>query len=245
MAYAVCTRARILKKEHWRDNTLTGTLAIGADEYQFKTRGHISKAINSRYSDVAWKPGENDEILFDGEIFRDQAIIDHMEPWRPEDHTPLGRHEDLIERLGRSLPDIPEMSKLARQRLHDDEGVSVRCIRWMKDATARQGRKDIPVVLSAICAEGEIRFAARTKSGAKLVDNRTVAALPLIAQMLGIPVADFSTPEALPAPKPVSTKNPNKWVPGVPYRPEGMPERDPFTDEGNPFVGETYDDIPF
>tara|TARA_B100000678_G_scaffold156089_1_gene130349 strand:- start:1342 stop:2088 length:747 start_codon:yes stop_codon:yes gene_type:complete len=248
MAYAVCARARILAKDHWRDNTLTGTILVDGSEYQFKTRGHVAKATNSRFTDVQWKPEEDDEIIFDGELFKNQAIIDHMEPWRPSEHTPLGRHDDLVNRLTERLPSLSEMTKHTRHRAHIDQGVEVRCIRWVKDATAKQGRKNIPVVVSAICADGEIRFASRTKAGAKLVDNSTVAILPLLAQTLGIPTPEF---ESAPVPKPAAKKtaNPNKWVAGQPYRPEGMPEPepemdDPFSDAGST-TGEVYDDIPF
>lgn len=248
MAYVVCARARLITKDHWRDNTLTGTILVDGSEYQFKTRSHIAKATNSRFTDVEWKPEEGDEVIFDGELFKNQAIIDHIEPWRPNEHTPLGRHDDLLGRLKETLPSIAEMTKHTRHRTHVDEGVEVRCIRWVKDATAKQGRKTIPVVVSAICADGDIRFASRTKAGAKLIDNSTVAILPLLAQTLGIPSPEFdNTPAQKPTPK--KTSNPNKWIAGQPYRPEGMPEPEPEMDD--PFSdsetsgGVVYDDIPF
>ena len=63
MAYAVCLRARVVSKNHWRDNSLTGTMLIEEKEYGFKTRGHIAKAINSQYKDVSWKPEEGEEVI--------------------------------------------------------------------------------------------------------------------------------------------------------------------------------------
>ena len=248
MAYAVCMRARIIEKEHWRDNSVTGTLEINDAIYRFKTRKLIVQAVNSRYSNIAWKPQPGDEVIIDGDIFSDQVVIDHIEQWRPQDHTLLGRHDSIVERLIQSLPAMPEMTKALRVRSHQDCGTPVYIARWGKDAQAKDGRAMVPAVVSAIMAEAEIRFACRAKMGGKLLPNDNVAILPLLASTLGIPHAEILAPaKTIKQPKPIArsgAKGRNKWIPGQPYTPDGMPDRTPF-DEFAPTSAPVYDDIPF
>ena len=246
MAYAVCMRARVLNLEHWRDNSLTGTLEIQGSEYEFKTRGHIAKAINAQYRDVSWKPQGGDEVILDGDVSGSRVIMDHVEPWRPQDFRVLERHEDLQRRFVTEAPRLPTMTKIMRQDVHDDGGTEIRVIRWMKAAQAIQGRRMMATIVSAIIAEDEMRFAMRNRSGAAMLPFDKVAVLPLLAGGLGIPFLTLDAPAPTSARKPaVVTGDPNKWRPGVAYRPEGMPERDPFDDLA-PITGPVvYDDIPF
>ena len=246
MAYAVCIRARLIEAERWRDKSMTGVLKISGTNYRFKTRSHLTKAINSQYSEISWKPSPGDELIFDGEIFKDQAIIDHVELWRPQDFFPLGRHVEFAKRIHNQIPSLPSMSKLLRHSLHDDEGFEIRFVRWMKRVDYIDGRKKIPAILSAICADNEIRFCAKTKSEGKMCDLDKVILLPIIAETLQIPRAEIQADEPLGVPEKAvktSSNNPNKWIPGQPYRPIGMPEVDPF-DENAPAL-ESYSDIPF
>ena len=245
MAYAVCMRARIENLEHWRDNSLTGRLVHSGGTMDFKTRGHIAKTVNSQYREVSWKPTEGEEIIFDGDIHGERVILDHIEPWRPQDFRVLDRHTELQERLVSGIAAMPEMTKSMRQRAHDDDGTEIRVIRWMKPAQASYGRQKMACIVSAIIADGEIRFAMRNRSGAALLPFDKVAVLPLLAGTLGIPSLTLDLQStATPAPKVVTSGNPNKWRPGVDYRPEGMPEHDPF-DFDAPSTGQVYDDIPF
>jgi len=243
MAYAVCMRARVTGLEHWRDNSLTGTLEHAGETFDFKTRGHIAKAVNAQYRDVSWKPTEGSEIIFDGDISGRRVILDHIEPWKPHEHSVLERHRDLQERLIDRLGTMPEMTKVMRHRAFDDEGIDVRLVRWMKTARAGEGRRVQDCIISAIIAEGDIRFAARDRSGAAPVALDRVALLPLIAGSLGIPslILD-AAPVAIPESR--VSRNPNKWRPGMDYRPEGMPERDPFHPDAL-VTGPAFDDIPF
>lgn len=244
MAYAVCMRARVLKLEHWRDNSLTGTLDIQGTEHEFKTRGHIAKAINAQYRDVSWKPQEDEEVILDGDVSGNRVIIDHLEPWRPQDFKVLDRHEDLQRRFIAEVENMPTMTKTMRQDIHDDNGTQVRVIRWMKPAQASQGRSMMATIVSAIIAEGEMRFAMRNRSGGAMLPFDKVAVLPLLAGGLGIPFLTLDSPTA-PRKPAVITGNPNKWRPGVTYKPEGMPERDPFDDLAAATGPVVYDDIPF
>ena len=98
-------------------------------------------------------------------------------------------------------------------------------------------------MVSAIIAEGDIRFALRNRSGGALLPPDSVAILPILAQTLGIPRATFKG-QSKKAPVVKASGNPNKWRPGVPYKPEGMPETDVF-DDNSVFDGPVYDDIPF
>lgn len=257
MAYASCVRARVLSKEHWRDNTLTGILSIDGVEHQFKTRGHVAKAVNSQFRDVDWKPSDGEEVIIDGDVSGGRVVVDHIEPWRPQEYELLGRHGDIVERAIAEIERAPEMSKLLRHRQHEDDGADVRIVRWMRHARARDGRKERTAIVSAIVADGEMRFCCRYREGGARVPANDVAVLPLLAAAAGIPTAAVETARTPPkstATTAASRTDPNKWIPGKPYRPEGMPQQaDPYADDDfDPFgetamSGPTYadDDIPF
>lgn len=231
MAYAVCVRASVVDAKCWRDNSFTGTLRIDGKDYQFKTRHTITKAVNARYTNIAWKPGAGEEVIFDGEIFQDQIIIDQIERWNPCEFSPLDRHPELVERLVNGIESLSPMNKAWRIGHHEDDGIRVTVLRWLKNVYLDPVQKKEEIVLDAICAEREIRFAARLKTTGEVVANAEAPILPFIAEMLGIPrVEPLPEKKAEPARAKHSDKgNPNKWIPGKPYRPIGMPE--PIVDE--------------
>jgi len=228
-------RARIVRHVHARDNIISGTAEIDGKSYTYSSRGHIAKAVNRLYREVSWKPQEGDEIVIDGEVTGECLIIDHLEPWDPGRFNPLDRHQDLQERLLAKLPKMPSVGKHLRHSSHSDEGIQVSYLRWTAPVETQIGRKKVPVIVSAIAAEGELRFAFLAQHGASRVAANQVPFLPVLAESLGIP--SIAAPrQATPAssrPQHVSKearRDPNKWRPGVPYRPEGMPEPEPEFD---------------
>lgn len=261
MAYQACVRARLVRHSHTRDNTIEGELEADGVTFSYESRGHIVKAVNRLYRSVSWKPKEGDEVLIDGDFVRGHAVIDHIEPWSPQDYSPLHRHTELIERLRAMLPSFPELGKALRHRAHNDNGDEVRVIRWQNPAKSWIGRAELPAIVSAIIANDDIRFCARTQDGGRELQLDSTAILPLIADTLGIPSLDVSSPKPSrrdrvfgtrkpnpmkrpPAKSKLSAGNPNKWRPGQPYRPIGMPEPDIPEGTLNPDVP-PFSDCPF
>lgn len=241
MAYQACVRAKLVRHTHTRDNTIEGELEADGHRFTYESRGHIVKAVNRLYRSVNWKPSEGDEVLIDGDFVRGHAVIDHIEAWAPQDYSSLDRHTELVERLRASLPAFPELGKALRHHAHNDNGDEVRVIRWQNPTRGWIGRAELPAVVSAIIANDDIRFCARTQDGGRGLQLENTAILPLIAETLGIPMLDVSAPKPSrrervlgtrkpnpmrnePAKSKLSAGDPNKWRPGQPYRPIGMPE---------------------
>lgn len=250
MAYLACVRARLVRHEHARDNVIEGELTIGDETYSYQSRGHIAKAVNRFYRSVNWKPREGDEVIIDGDLANGLFTIDHIEPWRPDAFTPLGRHEDLIERLPQAIAEMPELNKILRHRL-DENGV--RFVRWADQIDGKMGRRDMPSLVSAIIDADGIRFSALTREMGRTIPLEGASILPLIAKALGIPHAEMprkskteprlkigrKPPPRSSTRKTLASSDPNKWVPGVPYRPVGMPEPEVET------LPPPYSDCPF
>ncbi len=239
MAYQVCMRALVVRHQHNRDNSVEGTINVQGQQITYKSRGHIAKAVNRIYRNVSWKPAEGEEVIIDGDLNGKHIIVDHIEPWRPREFVIIDRYKDFQAKLLERLKIIPEMGPILRQSLHDDEGTQVRYVRWAKPVKAREGRKTLPAIITAIEAEGDMRFALRSQVTGKILPQQDVAILPLIANTLGIPFV--FEPDAVPLGR---SSDPNKWRPGVPYRPIGMPQDSPvlMTDEVPFDTGEPVED---
>lgn len=229
MSYQPCVRGTLKTKMSFRDNLVTGTIIIDGKEYPYRTRKHIAGATNKIYADVPWKPQEGDEIIFDGDVAANSVIIDHIEPWRPKDYQSLDRHQDIQKRIIEKIEGRPPMDKIMRYKVHDDEGIKINVLRWQSPLQFNNGKKIIPCILNAIIAENEIRFCARSVSGAKPLNVNQTVILKHLCETAGIPKIEFEK-------KNISskTKNPNKWDPNKAYRPEDMPE--PFVDEQKPYL---------
>lgn len=235
MTYMACVRARLARCVHARDNVVSGEIEIAGELYSFQTRSHIAAAVNRNYRGVNWKPSDGDEVLIDGDLVKGHFTVDHIEAWQPDAYQPLERHAELVARLDDAVGAMPEMSKLLRHRLSVD---GEHCLRWNEPADASLGRRSEPAILSAIFVDWDCRFLARTRKEGRIVPLEQVSILPLLAQTLGIPTAHVAGQQTSeprikigrpPAParrgrKVICSSNPNKWIPGQPYRPEGMPE---------------------
>lgn len=248
MSYIVCRRAHIIEMSYAPGNMLVGRLRISGKEYDFRTRGHLVHAVNKNWQGSSWKPTNDNTVIIDADKTPGGLVIDSIEPFWPEAHQPIERLAHYGQRFMTALQKADTMTKKCRIGMDDDDGLPVIYARWKDDVRVKleDGRHANGVVL-AIAADDEIRFRIVDKKLGVDLPAESAVVEPVILPMIGIPTITIGAPvnrENVPTRIRQAgnglraSGNPNKWVPGKDYRPEGMPER---TFEPGP----VYDDVPF
>ena len=255
MSYIVCRRARIIEMTYAPGNMIVGRLCISGKEYDFRTRGHIVNAVNKNWQNSNWKPTVDTTVIIDAEKTPGGIVIDSIEPFWPEAHQPIERLAPYGQRFVDALLKADAMTKKHRVGMDDDDGIPVIYVRWKDDVRVRleDGRVANGIVLG-IAAEDEIRFRIVDKKMGVDLPAESAVVEPVVLPMIGIPTLRLGMPVNLQSmPTRIrqagnglaGCRNPNKWVPGREYRPEGMPVRQPPPVAYDDPPGTIYDDVPF
>ena len=243
MSYMVCTRARIETLSYAPGNMIAGTLLIDGKSYPYRTRGHLVHATGKHWSETKWRPVEGDDVLIDAEKGPGGVVIDSIEQFQPQLYQASLPLAEFQERLATAIPGLQPMNKQWRIGSTVDGETTIYCLRFATAAPIKStAEKPRSAVVSAILAEGDIRYHAVDKKTGKTVPIEDVNFTPIILQLIGIPLLKFDVQERFVSKrtspqagaedrnrsrraqndKPGGKRN--KWVPGKPYRPEGMPE---------------------
>lgn len=124
MGYVHCMPALCVQMSHGLDNIVTGVIDVSGRRLEFRTRGHIVKAVNKLYRSNAWKPSGGARMLIDGDLGKDSIVVDHIEVDahdNGEDHV-SSPHLDTIAAM---LPTHPPATKTLRV-WRGEEGTRVR-----------------------------------------------------------------------------------------------------------------------
>ena len=254
MTYKACVRARLVRHELTNSLGIRGQLEADGKTYSYETRSTIKDAVNRIYKAVNWTPAKNDEIILDGDFIQGHVIIDHIERWEPAAYQPLAAHKTLVDTLGKVLPEIPEFNRLIRHHAYNDNGETIRIARWQTPASGRIGRHFVPTIISAILMDGELRFRAQSQQGARSVPLHAIKMQPLLEAAIDPKKANARHTDRAFIPREAShttasrrklrAGDPNKWVPGRPYDPFGMPS--PVTaNDALPPAARAISDCPF
>lgn len=254
MTYQACVRARLVRLSRNTDDVITGALEANGKRFTFASRSDVQAAANRIFKSVSWTPCENDEIIFDGDIIQGHVIIDHIERWEPAAYQPLSGHDTLVAKLRSAIPAIPEFSRLLRQSAHNDNGETIRIARWQTPATGKLGHSYVPTIISAVLIGDDIRFRAQSVQGAKPVSLADAKLLPLLENAADPKKAGVRHADRAFVPRTATSSSsgrrklragdPNKWIPGQPYKPLGMPVSENANDD-LPDVARARADCPF